>query len=124
MKEYFGTERVSSSGELPESFLRTLEDRTNANGVLFVDLHSYRPYRPMSLGVRAKLVDIKTGEFMWAIDETIDSGEASVMVAANLYQRGNHVQALSEKTSSSILQSPRLFSKFVAHTLFSTLPNR
>ena len=41
MKEYFGTERVSSSGELPESFLRTLEDRTSANGVLFVDLHSY-----------------------------------------------------------------------------------
>ena len=123
-KDFFGKERLSSSETLPENFLKILVEKFGANGVLFIDLHSFKAYRPLSLGVRAKLVDLKSGEFMWAIDETIDSGEASVMVAANLYQRGNHVQALSEKTSSSILQSPRLFSKFVAHTLFSTLPNR
>jgi len=123
-KDFFGKERLSSSEALPENFLKILVEKLGANGVLFIDLHSFKPYRPLSLGVRAKLVDLKSGEFMWAIDETIDTGEASVMVAANLYQRGKHVQALSEKTSSSILQSPRLFSKFVAHTLFSTLPNR
>ena len=123
-KDFFGKERLSSSEALPDNFLKILVEKFGANGVLFIDLHSYKAYRPLSLGVRAKLVDLKSGEFMWAIDETIDTGEASVMVAANLYQRGNHVQALSEKTSSSILQSPRLFSKFVAHTLFSTLPNR
>ena len=30
----------------------SLDEQTGANGVLFVDLDSYRPYRPMSLGVR------------------------------------------------------------------------
>ena len=124
MKEYFGTERVSSSGELPESFLRTLEDRTSANGVLFVDLHSYRPYRPMSLGVRAKLVDIKTGEFMWAIDETFDAGHASVIVGSSIFQEKEQVRALSAKTSGSVLHSPRIFAKYVASTTFSTLPLR
>ena len=89
-----------------------------------IDLHSFNSYRPISLGVRAKLVDLKSGEFMWAIDESIDAGDASVMVSANAYQRGKHVQAISNETRNSILQSPRLFSKFVAFSIFQTLPKR
>ena len=86
MKKTFGVERVSSSGNLPENFLRKLESLTQSNGVLFVDIHSFRPYRPMSLGVRAKLVDIKSGEFMWAIDETFDAGHASVIMGSRVFQ--------------------------------------
>jgi hypothetical protein len=124
MKRVFGVERVSSAGELPENFLRKLEGMTNANGVLFVDLDSYRPYRPMSLGVRAKLVDIKTGEFMWAIDETFDTGHASIIVGSNQFQEKAQVRALSAKTSGSVLHSPRIFAKYIASTTFSTLPLR
>jgi hypothetical protein len=124
MKRVFGVERVSSAGELPENFLRKLEGMTNANGVLFVDLDSYRPYRPMSLGVRAKLVDIKTGEFMWAIDETFDAGHASIIVGSNQFQEKAQVRALSAKTSGSVLHSPRIFAKYIASSTFSTLPLR
>jgi hypothetical protein len=124
MKRTFGVERVSSAGELPENFLRKLETMSNANGVLFVDLDSYRPYRPMSIGVRAKLVDIKTGEFMWAIDETFDAGHASVIVGSSQFQEKAQVRALSAKTSGSVLHSPRIFAKYVASTMFSTLPLR
>jgi len=122
--EHFGQKRFSSAESLPENFLNILTEKYGANGALFIDLHTYSPYRPLSLGVRAKLVDLKSGEFMWAIDETIDAGSASVMVTANNYQRTDHVQAISGKTSSSVLQSPRFFCKFVAHVIFSTLPSR
>ena len=124
MKRVFGVERVSSAGELPENFLRKLEGMTNANGVLVVDLDSYRPYRPMSLGVRAKLVDIKTGEFMWAIDETFDAGHASIIVGSSEFQEKAQVRALSAKTTGSVLHSPRIFAKYIASTTFSTLPLR
>ena len=124
MQRLFGIKRVSSSLALPENFLRKLEDVTSANGVLFVDLDSYRAYRPISLGVRAKLVDIKSGEFMWAIDETFDAGQASVIVGSKIYQENAQVRALSAKTSGSVLHSPRIFAKYVASTTFSTLPMR
>lgn len=124
MKKTFGVERVSSSGYLPENFLRKLESLTQSNGVLFVDIHSFRPYRPMSLGVRAKLVDIKSGEFMWAIDETFDAGHASVIMGSRVFQEESQVRALSAKTSGSVLQSPRIFAKYVASATFSTLPLR
>ena len=83
MKLLFGKRRVSSSEELPETFLIDLERATGANGVLFVDIDSYRAYRPLALGVRAKLVDLKSADFLWAIDETFDAGQAEVIVAAN-----------------------------------------
>lgn len=124
MKEHFGIERVDSSKPLPENFLRRLEELTDANGVLFVDLDSYRPYRPLSLGVRAKLVDLKSGEFMWAIDETFDSGHASVIAGASIFQKNSQVRAISSKTAGSTLHSPRIFSKYVASTCFSTMPSR
>lgn len=123
-KKNFGKERISSTESLPENFLQVINDEYGANGVLFVDIHSFNSYRPMSLGIRSKLVDLKSGEYMWAIDESIDAGDASVMVSANLYQRSKHVQALSKETRSSILQSPRLFTKFAAHAVFQTLPIR
>ena len=122
--ENFGKERLSSTESLPESFFKVIEDNFAANGVLFLELHSFNSYRPLSIGIRAKLVDIKSGEFMWAIDETIDGGDASVIVSSHAYEKNHHVQSLSAKTSSSILQSPRLFAKFAMSTIFSTLPNR
>ncbi len=120
----FGKQRLGSNEPLPDGFLDALESETQANGVAFIDLHSYKPYRPISLGIRCKLVDIKSGEFMWAIDETIDAGDASVIVAANRFQKSKQVHALSAKTDGSVLQSPRLFSKFAASTVFETLPAR
>jgi len=123
-KDTFGKDRISSSDSLPESFFKTLVERFGANGVLFIDLHSFKPYRPITLGVRSKLVDLKSGEFMWAVDEVLDSGESSIMVSANSFQRTNHVNAISPKTNNSIIQSPRLFTKFAASLIFDTLPNR
>jgi len=120
----FGKERLGSFESLPEDFFNKLTDKYGANGVLLVDIHSYQPYRPISIGVRAKLIDLKSGEFMWAIDETIDGGDASVVSAAINFHKQKHVQAFSNKTVGSVLQSPRLFCKFLANSIFATLPKR
>ena len=78
----------------------------------------------MSVSVRSKLIDIKSGELMWAVDEIIDSGHASVQLSASMFQNNSQVRALSQKTSGSALQSPRTFLKFAASTIFSSLPQR
>ncbi|MFP6886080.1 MAG: hypothetical protein VB997_00910 [Opitutales bacterium] len=124
MKELFGQRRISSSEQLPDTFLIDLERATGANGVLLVDLDSYRPYRPLALGVRAKLVDLKSADFLWAIDETFDLGQAEVIVAANQFQREAQLGNVSARTTGSTLSSPRAFAKYVASSTFSTLPIR
>lgn len=123
-KSYFGKERINSSDSLPDNFLEILKAQTQANGVLFVDVLGFQSYRPLSISLRAKLVDLNSGDFMWAIDETIDSSRASVIAASRIYENTHHVRALSAKTSSSVLLSPRTFTKFSAHKIFSSLPSR
>ena len=124
MKVLFGIRRISSSSELPETFLSDIENATGANGVLLVDLDSYRAYKPLALSVRSKLVDIKSADFLWAIDETFDAGQPGVIVAANQFQRVVQVNNISARTTGSATASPRTFAKYVAHSTFSTLPIR
>ena len=124
MKELFGQRRISSAEQLPDTFLLDLERSTGANGVLLVDLDSYRPYRPLALGVRAKLVDLKSADFLWAIDETFDLGQAEVIAAASQFQRKAQLGNVSARTTGSALISPRAFAKYVASSTFSTLPIR
>jgi hypothetical protein len=61
---------------------------------------------------------------MWAIDETFDLGNGSVIVGATEFQKVNHIRAISSKTSGSVLHSPRVFAKYAFSTCFSTLPQR
>ena len=109
---------------LPETLLADIETATGANGILFVDLHSYRAYKPLALGIRAKLVNAKSTDFLWAIDEIFDAGQANVILAANQFQRGGQVNNISARTSGSATASPRVFAKYVANSIFSTLPTR
>jgi hypothetical protein len=124
MKVLFGVRRLSSSGELPETFLSDIENATGANGVLLVDLDSYRAYKPLALSIRSKLVDIKSSDFLWAIDETFDAGQPGVIAAANQFKRVPQVNNISARTAGSATASPRTFAKYVASSTFSTLPIR
>ncbi|MBT3567916.1 MAG: hypothetical protein HN494_03640 [Opitutae bacterium] len=124
MKTLFGVRRLSSSGELPETFLPDIENATGANGVLLVDLGSYRAYKPLALSIRSKLVDIKSSDFLWAIDETFDAGQPDVILAASQFQRVAQVNNISARTAGSATASPRAFAKYVANSTFSTLPIR
>lgn len=123
-KRLFGTERINSSSSLPDNFLGKLKEETDANGVLFVDIDNFNSYRPFSVSIRAKLVDLNSADFMWAVDETFDSGHASVIAASKFFQNQNHHVALSAHTGGGALQSPRLFLKFCSQSIFSTLPSR
>ena len=118
---------VAKGCHLPEIFARFplhYRERNGANGVLFIDVHSFNPYRPISIGVRGKLVDVKAGDFAWAIDETFDSGNIAVLAGAQVFQNEHIFHAISKETKGRVSQSPRAFCQYVAHTIFSTLPSR
>ena len=56
LQSLVGQKRLSSTGRLPANFLKIIEDYTGANGVLFIDLDSYKPFRPMTLGLGLNLL--------------------------------------------------------------------
>ena len=117
-----GQRELSSVEHIPAELLHTLHERFGAEGVLFTDITHFNPYRPVAIGVRAKLVDTGSGAISWACDIVFDSGQPAVAETARTFQRkfSDPHRALADD-GGSVLISPARFAKFVANEAFSSL---
>lgn len=122
METLFGRRQVESTENLPANSLDKLRRHFGVEGVLFTDLTHFSPYRPVSMGVRTKLVDAATGRIRWAFDYVFDTGNSSVAEAAKRYQLLYSDQRLPLTTDGgSILLSPARFAKYVASETYASL---
>ena len=119
-------EQISSTEPIPQELLLALQQKYSAEAVLFIDVTHYRPYRPISISVRTKLVSLKTNQVLWAIDSTFDSAEPGVAEAARTFSKltEQNPVILKASDSSGVLLSPQRFARYVAREIFATLPNR
>jgi len=117
-----GLREVSSVERIPGDLFRKLQEQYGVDGVMLTDLTHYSPYRPVSVGVRSKLVDIESGRIHWASDVLLDSSNAGVAVAAREYQkilcRDNFP---IQGDGGTVLMSPRMFVKFAAFSNYASL---
>lgn len=126
MMEVFHQDQFPSTESVPRELLLALQQKYSAEAVLFVDITHYRPYRPISIGVRTKLVSLRNNDVLWALDSTFDSAEPAVAAAARQYSKltEQNPVALKASDSSGVLLSPQRFARFVAREVFATLPKR
>jgi hypothetical protein len=117
--------RVLSTSVLPADFLPRLAAETGADALLLVDVTAHSPYPPLVLGLRARLVDLKTGEQLWNFDNIVSTTSPAVVNSARAHVLG---RTSAPKTpgdlSYSILQNPVAFADFVAEITWATLPPR
>ena len=133
MASLINREAVSSSEIIPASVIAMLRQKYGAEAVVFTDFTLFRPYRPLAIGVRSKIVDVKTMEILWMADGILDSAEPDVSeMATQFSDSGLQMRYISNKIPKGrqreqgsgnqiILQSPRLYAAFVAHEAFSSL---
>lgn len=124
MDKLFGTRQLSSTDAMPQDLFSRLYKTVAADAVLFTDITHYRPYQPLQIGVRAKLVDMTTGTVLWSFDHVYDAADPGVSVAARNYQKHLSRQPYPLDSAGSVLQSPARFAKYAAWETFRTLPPR
>ena len=113
---------ISSVERVPGDFFRKLRDQYGVDAVMFNDLTQYSPYRPVSLGVRSKLVDIESGSILWASDVMLDSGNTNVAASARAYQKVlGRDNFPVQSDGGTVLMSPRLFAQFAAFSNYASL---
>jgi len=118
----YGIDQISSTRAIPRDLLERLIADYAVEGVLFTDLTHYSPYRPISIGVRCKLVNARSGVLRWDFDHLFDSGSPDVAIAAKRFAMDQDDEQLPIPTDGqSILQSPSLFGKYVAHETYRSL---
>ena len=120
----FHREEFSSVEALPHDFIPNLKQDYAADGILFVDLTTFKAYRPLAIGVRAKLVDIdaETPRFVWSFDNVFAASDPEVAASARHYFLDSDRRGVPADLTPATLQSPTRFGAYVAATTFSTLP--
>jgi hypothetical protein len=88
---------------------------------MFCELTRFRPYPPLAVGWRMKLVDVRTREILWAGDDIFDAGHPAVLRSAEQYSRRYQNAGPGDW---AIGRSPRRFGQYAAAQVFTTLPSR
>lgn len=117
----FPEARYSSVEHLPTDLLTKLSAKYAIDGLLLLDVSYFKPYEPVGLGIRAKLLDGHTGEIIWAADEVFDASNPAVSNSARKYYKTESIIQYPLHNTQTILHSPNRFSKYVAHSLFSAI---
>lgn len=122
-RRQFHVEEISSVAALPHDFLATLQREFAADGVLFVDVTVYRPYRPIGLGLRAKLATLDSAtHLVWTFDNVFSADDPAVANSARKHFLGSDRGGVPADLSPGVLQSPARFAGYVADAMFATLP--
>ena len=125
LKDWTGREAWLPEEKLPPNFFSKIAVQTGCEAVLFVRLHPFHGFRPLLSGWEMKLVDVHTGQIVWAVDEVFDASEPVIAQSALQWFR-QHPQAGLDRNveADAVLASPRRFNAYALNTLLTTLPPR
>ncbi len=118
----FGADEFSSSAALPRDFLPKLRREFAADGIIWVDLTAYRAYRPLALGVRAKLATLEETRLVWTFDTIFSTDNPAVANAARHHFIDQAHTSVPTDLTPAVLQSPTRFATYAAAATFATLP--
>lgn len=117
-----GPRAPTSTGLLPPDWAERIRATTGADAALLLDLTGCSPYPPLTLGLRAKLVRLTTGEVIWTADEWFDASNPDVARAARRHARGGLRSRKGE--GITVLHSPTKFAAYAMDALTTALPPR
>jgi hypothetical protein len=120
---HFRAEEFSSTAALPYDFMNIVRRQFGADAVMFIDVTAYKAYRPLVLGVRAKLAS--TGyepRMVWTFDNMFSASDATVANSARNHFLDSNRGGVPADLTQSALQSPSRFASYVASAVFATLP--
>ena len=118
----FGVDEIASSAALPRDFMATLRRDYAVDAVLFVDLTTFSAYRPLAIGVRAKLAAVEDASLLWSFDAVFSAADAAVANSARRHLLKQDRSAAPADLSPAVLQSPSRFAGYVSAATFATLP--
>jgi hypothetical protein len=118
----FGIRSFDSAAPLPDTLFSYIQESVNADAVCFFDITAYHPFRPIRIGIRAKLIDLKSKKTLWAFDDIFDAGNTEVAASAVRYERKRLANKRPTGHPDSILISPSRFTVFALDSALLTLP--
>ena len=92
-----------------------------ADALLFGKITHYRPYPRNSVGLKLQLVDCRTGQLLWAIDQVWDSTDAAVEKRIESFFKKQMRSGYDPMKWKLTMLSPRIYNKFIAYEISETM---
>jgi len=98
-----------------------IRETLKCDGVLVGTVTEFRPYPHMAVGLRLKLLDMRDGQLLWALEQVWDSADKTTRNRMKAYfkaEKGSGFEPLKEQLAAV---SPIEFIKFVSYEVGATL---
>ena len=100
---------------------RTVRETLKCDGLLLGTITEFRPYPHMQIGLRLKLLDLRDGQLLWALEQVWDSADKSTEKRIKQYYKTEKRPAFAPLDEQLATVSPLEFIKFVSYEVAETL---
>ena len=108
------------SGHTLEQLL-AIRDALKCDGLLLGTVTEYRPYPHMTVGLRLKLLDLRDGRLVWALEQVWDSSDKAMEKRTKDYFKSEKREGFAPLNEKLAAVSPIEFIKFVSYEIAGTL---
>jgi hypothetical protein len=103
--------------------IKELRQTFKCDGILLGSIDDFRPHPRMQLGVSLRMLDLKRGRILWAVDHVWDTTDKAVEERIQRYFREQIRSGYEPMDWRIAMISPKVFEKFIAYELAETLPD-
>ena len=101
--------------------LLAIRETLKCDGVLLGTVTEYRPYPHMSVGLRLKLLDLRDGQLVWALEQIWDSADKTTEKRIKSYFKSEKRSGFAPLHEKLAAVSPLEFIKFISYEVAGTL---
>jgi len=109
-------------GKLTLDQIRKIRQTFQCDGILLGSIKDFRPHPRMQLGLSLRMLDLKRGRILWAVDHVWDTTDKAVEKRVQRFFNNRMRSGYEPMDWQIAMISPKLFEKFIAFELAETLP--
>lgn len=113
--------QVDTGSTYDRDQMRTIRETLKCDGLLLGTITEFRPYPHMQVGLRLKLLDLRDGQLLWALEQVWDSADKSTEKRIKEYYKTEKRPAFASLDEQLVTVSPLEFIKFVSYEVAETL---
>ena len=99
----------------------TIRETLKCDAVLLGTITEFRPYPHMIIGLRLKLLDLRDGQLLWALEQVWDSADKTTEYRIKDYFRSHKRSGYAPLQEQLVSVSSLEFIKFVSYEVAETL---
>ena len=101
--------------------IMAIREVLKCDGILLGTVTEFRPYPHMAVGLRLKLLDLRDGQLLWALEQVWDSADKTTEKRIKSYFKSEKRSGFAPLHEDLAAVSPLEFIKFISYEVAGTL---